>query len=179
MQESDTKTLVELQEILSASLSRKQAQLIELEQEIRELQNSISKLNKIISSSSFTTADSLLNIDSIPNQPTPKPESKSELTRKIFSKSNEILAIIKYENNSIFIRINSPEKIRITQEKYINIFVKTILVKLKQSEFQLKPNLIKIKVENEEFVDTIELQNVQKMDSLDLVETGIRTLLGI
>lgn len=179
MQESETKTLVELQETLTALLSKKQSQIAELEHEIREIQESMSKLSKIISSSSFTTADMLLNPDSFSKQPPSKPETKSDLTRKILSKTNEILASIKYENSTVFIRINSPENLRITQENYINRFVKSILVKLKQSEAQLKPNLVKIKIENEEFVDTIELLNVQKMESLDLIESGIRSLLGI
>jgi len=179
MQESETKTLVELQETLALLLNKKQSQLADLEHEIREIQEAISKLTKIISNTSFTTADMLLNTETFEKLQSPKFETKSDLTRKILSKTNEILASIKYEKNTIFIRINSPEILRITPENYINSFVKSILVKLKQSEAQLKPNLVKIKIEDEEFVDTIELQNVQKIESLDLVEIGIRSLLGI
>lgn len=179
MQESETKTLVELQETLAILLHKKQSQLADIEQEIREIQESISKLAKIISNTSFTTADMLINPEILSKQPFQKAETKSDLTRKIFSKTNEILASINYENSTVFIRINSPEILRITQENYINHFVKSILVKLKQSEMQLKPNLVKVKIENEEFVDTIELKNVQKMESLDLIESGIRSLLGI
>jgi hypothetical protein len=173
------KMLLELQERLSNLIAQKQTQMAALDQEIKEMQESIYQISKLISVNSFMTADTLVDTETFLQQHEEEPISGPSLTRKIFSEEEKLEAFLKYDNGTVFIRISRPDERGITSERYITGFVKTTLVDLKQIEPDLKPVLTKVITDNEEYIDTITLQNIQHLESLDIIEKGIQSLLGI
>ena len=176
--EITVKTFLELQEKLTQLITQKQAQIAAFDQEIKDLQEYIYQINKLVSLNSFISADSLLDTETFLQQHEDQPINGPSLSRKIFSKEDTLDAFIKFEDGTIFIRISDPQKAGLTSERYITGFVKTTLVQLKQLEKQLKPILTKIVIDNEEYIETITLENVQHLESLDVIEKGIQDLLS-
>ncbi|QEE15781.1 hypothetical protein DSAG12_01608 [Promethearchaeum syntrophicum] len=175
MKENEIKKLLDLIEDLKKIIEQKKDQINVLNEEIVLLTKNSDKLNLLISTGSFKTAASLLDAE------TAAFKSKSsfnnvDYTKKIFSKSEELLSVIKFENDTISIRFPSPEIVKITEEKYINEFVKPVLLELKKKEEKLGTHLTRKKYENHEIIEIISLQNVKSYESFEFITKAVEKL---
>ena len=175
MKEKEIKNLLDLIEDLKKIIEQKKAQIDVLNEEIDLLSKNSDKLNILISSGSFKTAASLLDAE------TAAFKSKSnfknlEYTKKIFSKSKELLSVLQFENNTISIRFPNPEIVRITEEKYIEGFVKPTLMELKKTEVELTTQLTRKKYNNHEFIETISLENVKSYETFEHITKAVEIL---
>lgn len=179
MQENEIKILLDLKEKLKRLIAQKQTLITEIELEMKSLQEEIIKLDAIISTQSFTTADNLLDLKTFLDNNENTPIKDSGYTKKVFSTTNELFAVLKFENRSVFIRFLKPLQANITQDRYIEHFVKPILIPLKTKETKMKPPMItKIIAEKEEFIETIKIEEIQFLESFDLIEKGIHSILN-
>jgi hypothetical protein len=148
-----------------------------LQKEIDACRDSLQKINSIISKNSFISAESLLDAETFLKKNAEKPMENLNFTRKIFSDTKKLLATLQYENKQINVRFIDPIELKFTQEKYIEGFVQPVLVKLKSVELKLKPSLNKVKVGGEEFIELISLENVEKLESFELIVDSIEKIL--
>ena len=175
MKENEIKKLLDLIEDLKKIIEQKRSQINVLNEEIDLLSKNSDKLNMLISTGSFKTAASLIDAE------TAAFKSKSsfnnlDYTKKIFSKSKELISVIKFENDTISIRFPSPEIVKITEEKYIEEFVKPTLMLLKKTEEGLTTQLTRKKYNNHEFIETISLQNVKSYESFEYITKAVEKL---
>lgn len=175
MQEKEIKNLLALIEDLKKIIEQKRDQIDVLNEEIDLLSKNSDKLNILISSGSFKTAALLMDAE------TAAFKSKSnfknlEYSKKIFSKSKELLSVLRFEKNTIQIRFPHPEIIRITEEKYIEEFVKKTLLPLKKTEVELTTQLTRKKYNNHEFIETISLENVKSYESFEYITKAVEIL---
>ena len=174
MKENEIKIQLALIEDLKKIIEQKKTQIDVLNEEIDLLTKNCDKLNILISSGSFKTAASLLDAETAALKSKPN-FNNLEYTKKIFSKSKELLSVLQFENNTISIRFPNPEIVRITEEKYIE-FVKSILISLKIKEKELTTNLTRKKFNNHEFIETISLQNVKSYESFEFITKAVEIL---
>ena len=87
-----------------------------------------------------------------------------------------MLSVIKFENDTISIRFPSPENVKITEEKYINEFVKPVLMELKKKEEKLSTQLTRKKYEDHEIIEIISLQNVKSYESFEFITKAVEKL---
>ena len=162
---SGKKTEIEkLSEILSSIQSlyyKKKERLHELENEISTLKATLDKLNSIISSKSFHSADELYSEAQI--EPTAEPREKSgeqyfienipqeqvsgtKIKRKIFlqkGEEEELICILNlYDMDELEIKILQPKKYKLkeTSEHFIKVFLKEALIKIKESNADMRLN---------------------------------------
>jgi hypothetical protein len=178
MQESEIKLLFQLREDLQALISKKRQIIADLELEITEIKSNCDLINSMISNASFTTAANLYDAESAA---TSKDENYQNLnyTEKIFSENQDLLAVIQFEDQKITIRFPNPQKASITQERYIEDFVKPCLVILKKIETQLNPQITKESIESIDYISTIILNNVSKFESFEFVVEKIKNLIPL
>ena len=175
LKENEIKIQLALIEDLKKIIEQKKTQIDVLNEEIDLLTKNCDKLNILVSSGSFKTAASLLDAETAALKS--KPNFKNlEYTKKIFSKSKELLSVLQFENNTISIRFPNPEIVRITEEKYIEEFVKPTLMKLKMTEEELTTQLTRKKYNNHEIIETISLQNVKSYESFEFITKAVETL---
>ena len=175
MDENEIKKLLALIEDLNKIIEQKKDQINVLNEEIDLLSKNRDKLNILISTGSFKTAASLIDAE------TAAFKSKSsfnnlDYTKKIFSESKELLSVLKFENDTISIRFPSPEIVKITEEIYINEFVKPVLIPLKKTEEELTTHLTRKKYDNHEIIEIISLQNVKSYESFEFITKAVEKL---
>ena len=175
MQENEIKKLLDLIEDLKKIIEQKKAQIDVLNDEIDLLSKNSDKLNILISSGSFKTADSLIDAETAAFKSNSN-FNNLEYTKKIFSKSEVLLAVLRFENNTISIRFPHPEIVKITEEKYINKFVKNTLIPLKKTEEELTTLLTRKEINNYEYIETISLQNLKFYESFELITKAVEIL---
>ncbi|MHA1584612.1 MAG: hypothetical protein ACTSWL_05115 [Promethearchaeota archaeon] len=181
MQEKQIRVLLEVKNKIASLILLKQNQLSELEKEIQDLSEISDQLDSLISSSSFQTADSLLSsnpeiidAETAANQNSVNMENLN-YTQKIFSVTGtDLLAIMDFKENFITIQFPSPQSSRITQERYINDFVKPTLVQLKKVEPDLSPEILKSIYQGQEFLTKITLRNVKSFESFEFIAEKIK-----
>ena len=175
LQENEIKKLLDLIEDLKKIIEQKKAQINVLNEEIDLLSKNSDKLNLLISTGSFKTAASLFDAETAALKPKSS-FNNLDYTKKIFSKSEELLSVIKFENDTISIRFPSPEIVKITEEKYIEEFVKPTLMKLKKTEEGLTTHLTRKKYEDHEIIEIISLQNVKSYESFEFITKAVEKL---
>jgi len=175
LQENEIKNLLDLIEDLKKIIEQKKTQIDVLNEEIDLLSKNSDKLNILVSSGSLKTAASLIDAETAALNSKPN-FNNLEYSKKIFSKSEVLLSVLRFENNTISIRFPHPEIVKITEEKYINEFVKPTLIPLKKKEEKLTPLLTRKEINNYEYIETISLQNVKFYESFELITKAVEIL---
>ena len=173
MQENEIKSLLQIQKDLSEMKSQKKEQIEKLETEIDSMSSMIYEINQLISTRSFTTAESMLvesmDVEDAAKQ-SPKYTENLHYNKKIFSNDKENLLVdLRFQHNSIIIIFSSPEITKIRQDEYINQFVKPTLVNLKKVETDLTPSISKSFYGENEYIDRIKLQHVNNFESFEFI----------
>ncbi|MHA1721181.1 MAG: hypothetical protein ACTSWX_01445 [Promethearchaeota archaeon] len=175
MQENEIKQLLDLKENLEKLIDQKNNQIKILNDEIDNISKINSIINNIISSSSFKTADTLVDAETAAFK-SDSDFKNLEYTKKIFSETKTLLAVLQFENDTIFIRFPAPELVNLSEEKYIENFVKPILMPLKKKEVNLMIQLTRKKIDDHEVIETISLQNIKSYDSFISITQAVKNL---
>ena len=173
MNGEEIKLLLGVREDLTKLISKKRVHIEQLEEEIDGLNEKIGILSSMITIGSFTTAENLMDAETFLRENEDVEIKNLNYTRKIFTKANKLISSLQFQDNSIFIRILEPASVNFTYGAYVEQFVKPILVKLKQLENKLTPEVTKVPIGEEEYISTITLQNVKNIESFELVVEGI------
>ena len=185
MQENEVNILLQLKRKLDNLIQSKQIQIDQFNEEIALLSQEIEAISSLISTNSFTTAADALKSSHFDTETLATKTGFStdnlKYTQKIFSGPEEqpqsLLADLKFHKDVIFIRFPNPRLSKITQERYIHNFVKPTLVTLKQIEKGLTTEIGKKPYDGEEYLESIQLGNVQQYESFEYVLEGIKKLL--
>jgi hypothetical protein len=179
MKESEIKVLLELNENLQTVIQDKYNQIQQFENEISLLKSKINEITNLISDGSFQTAETLMDTESFIKNHENTSFTNLNYTRKLFSKNDQLLATVKFQDSIIFIRLIIPKITKLTQTSYMTNFVKPVLVNLKRIENDLMQETTVFKDNSEEYVDSITLKNIKSFESFDLIVKNIEKLIGI
>ena len=190
--EKETEKLTHILSVVQNLYYKKTEQLEDLKIEISDLQSVLNQINSLISNKSFSSADELYSnlqtlekksVDDYFNEEISEETFKgTNIKRKIFSnqKQNEenLLCILNlYDFKRVEIKFIDPEKsaIQETSERFINVFLKGALIKIKENN----PNLsISYRFKNTDKIEYITISNLSSIDDYDLITTKIRELLA-
>lgn len=190
--ENDTEKLTRILSIVQNLYYKKIDQMEDLKLEISEIQSVLSNINSLISNQSFSSADELYSkllskgnksVDEYFNEKISEEAFKgTNIKRKIFSNQNQeeenLLCVLNlYDFKKVEIKFIDPEKrgIQETSEKFINIFLKEALIKIKENN----PNLsISYQFRNVDKIEYINISNLSSIEDYDLITAKIRELLA-
>ncbi len=190
--EKDTEKLTHILSVVQNLYYKKKEQLEDLKLEISDLQSVLSQINSLISNKSFSSADELYSklqtlekksVDDYFKEEISEETFKgTNIKRKIFSNQNQkeenLLCILNlYDFKRVEIKFIDPEKsaIQETSERFINVFLKGALIKIKENN----PNLsISYRFKNTDKIEYITISNLSSIDDYDLITTKIRELLA-
>ncbi|GAG68083.1 unnamed protein product [marine sediment metagenome] len=190
--ENETEKLTHILSVVQNLYYKKTEQLEDLKIEISDLQSVLNQINSLISNKSFSSADELYSnlqtlekksVDDYFNEEISEETFKgTNIKRKIFSNQNQneenLLCILNlYDFKRVEIKFIDPEKsaIQETSERFINIFLKGALIKIKENN----PNLsISYRFKNTDKIEYITISNLSSIDDYDLITTKIRELLA-
>ena len=179
MDENEIKKLLGLRKSLSELVKSKQDQMEKLSEEIDMLSEKMNEISQMVSVRSFQSASSLLDdTDSFLEKREDVTFENCSNVRKIFSHDDKTIATIRFENNVVEIMFPFPGLTRITQEMYIEQFVKPVLLNIKKIETELKANMTQESKGNLEFVRSISLENIKNFESFDLIFEKIQEIVG-
>ena len=163
MQETEIKILLEIKAEIEGLVQTRTASIDQLQAEIDRLTLQIEKINHLISKGSFTTAAQLIDAETAAKKPVSS--DQLQLVKKIFSRTEKLLATMQFAKGSITIRFLNPELSNITQEIYITQIVKPFLVPLKDSEPLMQSDVVKRTEGEETLINSITLKNIQYFES--------------
>ena len=190
--EKETEKLTHILSVVQNLYFKKKEQLEDLKLEISDLQSVLSQINSLISNKSFSSADELYSklqtlekksVDDYFKEEISEETFKgTNIKRKIFSNQNQkeedLLCILNlYDFKRVEIKFIDPEKsaIQETSERFINVFLKGALIKIKENN----PNLsISYRFKNTDKIEYITISNLSSIDDYDLITTKIRELLA-
>ncbi|MHA1349931.1 MAG: hypothetical protein ACTSSC_00115 [Promethearchaeota archaeon] len=190
--ENETEKLTHILSVVQNLYYKKTEQLEDLKIEISDLQSVLNQINSLISNKSFSSADELYSnlqtlekksVDDYFNEEISEETFKgTNIKRKIFSNQNQneenLLCILNlYDFKRVEIKFIDPEKsaIQETSERFINVFLKGALIKIKENN----PNLsISYRFKNTDKIEYITISNLSSIDDYDLITTKIRELLA-
>lgn len=190
--ENETEKLTRILSTVQNLYYKKKEQLDDLKLEISEIQSVLTVINSLISNKSFSSADELYSkshsqekksIDEYFNGEISEEAFKgTNIKRKIFSNQNQeeenLLCVLNlYDFKKVEIKFIDPEKrgIQETSEKFINIFLKGALIKIKENN----PNLsISYRFKNVDKIEYITISNLSSIEDYDIITTKIRELLA-
>jgi len=191
--DKETKKLAQILSALQNLYEQKKEQLERLKTEISDLREILRNLNSIISTKSFYSADQIYNtnqkVDSVESleeeeyfqDSVPKEKFKdTTIKRKIFSDEDEknLLAILNFNDlDYLEVKFLSPKEknIKETSERFIKIFLKEGLIKIKESTPQIEVEYEYYK--NSEFIEKVKISNLQSVDEFDLITAKVKELL--
>ncbi len=193
--DSEVENLTKILSSLQNLYYRKMEQLEELQEEISELKETLSYINKMISTKSFYSANEIL-AESIDLKQEQKEEEyfipdiskdkvkDTKIKRKIFSKKDEkegeLLCILNLiDLNQLEIKFIDPLRFNIkeTSEEFIKIFLKGALIEIKEKNLELKLKYEYFK--NTDIIEKIHINNLKSIDDYDLITSKIRELLSL
>lgn len=190
--ENETEKLTRILSVVQNLYYKKKEQLEDLELEISDLQSVLNQINALISNKSFSSADELYSkFQSLENKPIDdyfKEEISEEtfkgtnIKRKIFSNQNQkeedLLCVLNlYDFKRVEIKFIDPENraIQETSERFINVFLKGALIRIKENN----PNLsISYRFKNIDKIEYITISNLSSIEDYDLITEKIRELLA-
>ncbi len=190
--EKETEKLTHILSVVQNLYFKKKEQLEDLKLEISDLQSVLNQINSLISNKSFSSADELYSklqtlekksVDDYFKEEISEETFKgTNIKRKIFSNQNQkeedLLCILNlYDFKRVEIKFIDPEKsaIQETSERFINVFLKGALIKIKENN----PNLsISYRFKNTDKIEYITISNLSSIDDYDLITTKIRELLA-
>ncbi len=102
------------------------------------------------------------------------------LKRKIFSKTNDLMSVLYFiDSSEVDIKFPYPKMMYIkeTSEKYIQVFIKGALIKIKEKNprLKLKYNYFK----NSDILERIKISNLNSISEFDLITHKMWELLAI
>ena len=190
---SDIETITNILSSIQNLYYKKKEQLEELQIEISELKDILNYLTKYIATKSFHSAKEIYS--EIKNEQTIPQEEKyfnenilqdkvkgTKIKRKIFSKGNdkegELICVLNLiDMNRLEIKFIDPPKLNIREmsEKFIKIFLKGALIKIKEknSEIVLRYEYFK----NSDVIEKINIDNLNSISDYDLITLKIQELL--
>ena len=190
--ENETEKLTHILSVVQNLYYKKIDQLDDLKLEISDLQSVLNQINSVISNKSFSSADELYSnlqtlekksVDDYFNEEISEETFKgTNIKRKIFSNQNQneenLLCILNlYDFKRVEIKFIDPEKsaIQETSERFINVFLKGALIKIKENN----PNLsISYRFKNTDKIEYITISNLSSIEDYDLITSKIRELLA-
>ncbi|MHA1319743.1 MAG: hypothetical protein ACTSQ1_07990 [Promethearchaeota archaeon] len=190
--ENETEKLTRILSVVQNLYYKKKEQLENLELEISDLQSVINQLKPIVSNKSFSSADELYSKNqSLEKKPIDdyfKEEISEEtfkgtnIKRKIFANQSQmeedLLCVLNlYDLKRVEIKFIDPENraIQETSERFINVFLKGALIKIKENN----PNLsISYRFKNTDKIEHITISNLSSIEDYDLITEKIRELLA-
>jgi hypothetical protein len=190
--ENDTEKLTRILSVVQNLYYKKKEQLEDLELELSDLQSVLNQINSIISNKSFSTADELYSKfqsfekksedDYFKDEISEESFKGTNIKRKIFSNQNQkeedLLCVLNlYDFKRVEIKFIDPENraIKETSEKFINVFLKGALIRIKENN----PNLsISYRFKNTDKIEYITISNLSSIEDYDLITTKIRELLA-
>ncbi len=190
--EKETEKLTHILSVVQNLYYKKEEQLEDLKLELSDLQSVLNQINALLSDKSFSSADELYSklqtLEKNPVEDYFKEEISEEMfkgtniKRKIFSNQNQkeenLLCILNlYDFKRVEIKFIDPEKsaIQETSERFIDVFLKGALIKIKENN----PNLsISYRFKNTDKIEYITISNLSSIDDYDLITTKVRELLA-
>lgn len=190
--ENETEKLTRILSVVQNLYYKKKEQLEDLELEISDLQSVLNQINSLISNQSFSSADELYSkLQSLEKTPIDdyfKEEISEEtfkgtnIKRKIFADQNQkeenLLCVLNlYDFKRVEIKFIDPENraIQETSERFINVFLKGALIRIKENN----PNLsISYRFKNTDKIEYITISNLSSIEDYDLITEKIRELLA-
>jgi len=190
--ENETEKLTRILSVVQNLYYKKKEQLEDLELEISDLQSVLNQINSLISNKSFSSADELYSkLQSLEKNPIDdyfKEEISEEtfkgtnIKRKIFANQNQkeenLLCVLNlYDFKRVEIKFIDPENraIQETSERFINVFLKGALIRIKENN----PNLsISYRFKNTDKIEYITISNLSSIEDYDLITEKIRELLA-
>jgi len=190
--ENETEKLTRILSVVQNLYYKKKEQLEDLELEISDLQSVINQINSLISNKSFSSADELYSklqsLEKTPIDDYVKEEISEEtfkgtnIKRKIFANQNQkeenLLCVLNlYDFKRVEIKFIDPENraIQETSERFINVFLKGALIRIKENN----PNLsISYRFKNTDKIEYITISNLSSIEDYDLITEKIRELLA-
>ena len=190
--ENETEKLTRILSVVQNLYYKKKEQLEDLELEISDLQSVLNQINSLISNKSFSSADELYSkLQSLEKKPIDdyfKEEISEEtfkgtnIKRKIFANQNQkeenLLCVLNlYDFKRVEIKFIDPENraIQETSERFINVFLKGALIRIKENN----PNLsISYRFKNTDKIEYITISNLSSIEDYDLITEKIRELLA-
>ncbi len=190
--ENETEKLTRILSVVQNLYYKKKEQLEDLELEISDLQSVINQLNPIVSNKSFSSADELYSKNQSLEKPPIDDYFKEEISeetfkgtnikRKIFANQNQkeenLLCVLNlYDFKRVEIKFIDPENraIQETSERFINVFLKGALIRIKENN----PNLsISYRFKNTDKIEYITISNLSSIEDYDLITEKIRELLA-
>ena len=190
--ENETEKLTRILSVVQNLYYKKKEQLEDLELEISDLQSVLNQINSLISNKSFSSADELYSkLQSLEKKPVDdyfKEEISEEtfkgtnIKRKIFANQNQkeenLLCVLNlYDFKRVEIKFIDPENraIQETSERFINVFLKGALIRIKENN----PNLsISYRFKNTDKIEYITISNLSSIEDYDLITEKIRELLA-
>jgi len=190
--ENETEKLTRILSVVQNLYYKKKEQLEDLELEISDLQSILNQINSLISNKSFSSADELYSkLQSLEKTPIDdyfKEEISEEtfkgtnIKRKIFANQNQkeenLLCVLNlYDFKRVEIKFIDPENraIQETSERFINVFLKGALIRIKENN----PNLsISYRFKNTDKIEYITISNLSSIEDYDLITEKIRELLA-
>jgi len=191
--ESEIEKLTRMLSSIQNLYHQKQDQLEDLKEEISNLKEILNLLNSIISTRSFHRADEIYSetalktaentqSDDYFEEEAPKKKVEgTKLKRKIFEKGEDqenLLCILNfYDFNDLDIKFIDPTKtsIKETSESFISTFLKGALLKVKESNPNLKLTYEHYK--DSDLIKCIKISNLNSMKDYDLITSKVRELL--
>ena len=190
--ENETEKLTRILSVVQNLYYKKKEQLEDIELEISDLQSVLNQINSLISNKSFSSADELYSkLQSLEKEPVDdyfKEEISEEtfkgtnIKRKIFANQNQkeenLLCVLNlYDFKRVEIKFIDPENraIQETSERFINVFLKGALIRIKENN----PNLsISYRFKNTDKIEYITISNLSSIEDYDLITEKIRELLA-
>jgi len=191
--ENETEKLTQILSMIQNLFYKKKEQIEELQLEITELQSILKYLTSVITTKSFTSADEIYSELEKKDQIYVKDYFKEDISeedfkgtnikRKIFSsekqKEEDLLCVLNfYDFKKLEIKFMDPEtrSIKETSEKFINLFLKGALIKIKESNPNLNVSYNFFK--NTDKIEYIYISNLNSIKDYDLITGKIRELLS-
>ena len=191
--ENETEKLTQILSMIQNLFYKKKEQIEELQLEITELQSILKYLTSVITTKSFTSADEIYSELEKKDQIYVKDYFKEDISeedfkgtnikRKIFSsekqKEEDLLCVLNfYDFKKLEIKFMDPEtrSIKETSEKFINLFLKGALIKIKESNPNLNVSYNFFK--NTDKIEYIYISNLNSIKDYDLITVKIRELLS-
>jgi len=190
--ENETEKLTRILSVVQNLYYKKKEQLEDLELEISDLQSVLNQINALISNKSFSSADELYSKLQSLEKKTVDDYFKEEISeetfkgtnikRKIFANQNQkeenLLCVLNlYDFKRVEIKFIDPENraIQETSERFINVFLKGALIRIKENN----PNLsISYRFKNTDKIEYITISNLSSIEDYDLITEKIRELLA-
>ncbi|MHA1479652.1 MAG: hypothetical protein ACTSPU_15780 [Promethearchaeota archaeon] len=190
--ENETEKLTRILSVVQNLYYKKKEQLEDLELEISDLQSVLNQINSLISNKSFSSADELYSKLQSVEKKTVDDYFKEEISeetfkgtnikRKIFADQNQkeenLLCVLNlYDFKRVEIKFIDPENraIQETSERFINVFLKGALIRIKENN----PNLsISYRFKNTDKIEYITISNLSSIEDYDLITEKIRELLA-